>query len=54
MRDPYRLRVNAYRVLLTRGRDATMVYVPSMNALDETYEHLVSTGFVPVSSVPAP
>lgn len=49
VRDPYHLRVNAYRVLLTRGRDATIVFVPKLSSLDETYDHLVAAGFVPVS-----
>ena len=46
VRDPYQLRVNAYRVLLTRGRDATVVFVPRFTPLDETYGYLVSAGFV--------
>jgi hypothetical protein len=45
VRDPYRLRRNAYRVLLTRGRDATVVFVPQMRLLDETYEYLLNSGF---------
>ena len=44
--DPFRLRRNAYRVLLTRARDATVVYVPPLRPLDETYAHLVASGFV--------
>src|SRR5262249_26223730 len=28
VRDPFQLRVNAYRVLLTRGRDVCVVFVP--------------------------
>ena len=28
VRDPYQLRVNAYRVLLTRGRDGAVIFVP--------------------------
>ena len=45
VRDPFRLRRNAYRVLLTRGRDATVVFVPPMRLLDETYAYLVESGF---------
>lgn len=26
--DPYQMKVNAYRVLLTRGRDGTIIYCP--------------------------
>ena len=36
VRNPYQLRLNAYRVLLTRGRDATVVFVPPLPELDET------------------
>lgn len=45
VRDPYQLRLNAYRVLLTRGRDGTVVFVPSTPSLDQTYMHLVDSGF---------
>jgi hypothetical protein len=45
VRDPFRLRLNAYRVLLTRGRDATVVYVPQLSALDETHDFLLGAGF---------
>ena len=44
IRDPYRLRLNAYRVLLTRGRDGTVIFVPDLAELDETYEYLVASG----------
>jgi hypothetical protein len=45
VRDPYQLRVNAYRVLLTRGRDATIVFVPPIADLDETWKYLSASGF---------
>jgi DUF2075 family protein len=45
IRDARQLRLNAYRVLLTRARDAVVVFVPSLPALDETYAYLVSVGF---------
>jgi len=45
VKDPFRLRVNAYRVLMTRGRDATVVFVPPLRELDETYAYLVSSGY---------
>jgi len=38
------LRLNAYRVLLTRGRDGTVIFVPDLTELDETYEYLVASG----------
>ncbi len=44
VRDPYQLRLNTYRVLLTRGRDGTVVFVPPDRAFDETHAHLVACG----------
>jgi len=49
VRDPWQLRANAYRVLLTRARDATVVFVPPLPELDATYEYLVGSGFRPLS-----
>ncbi len=37
--------MNAHLVLLTRRRDATVVYVPMIQDLDETYQYLVESGF---------
>ena len=45
IRDPWQLRANAYRVLLTRARDVTVVFVPPMPALDATYTRLCRVGF---------
>lgn len=45
VKDKHQLRINAYRVLLTRGRDATVVFVPELPDLDETYRYLVDSGF---------
>lgn len=45
VRDPHQLRVNAYRVLMTRGRDGAVVYVPKDTLLDETYDYLCRAGF---------
>lgn len=45
IRDPMQLRRNAYRVLLTRARDATVVFVPPLAILDETFRYLVGAGF---------
>ena len=45
IRDARRLRLNAYRVLLTRGRDGTVVFAPPIKALDETFDFLVASGF---------
>lgn len=49
IRDAMQLRKNAYRVLLTRGRDAAVVFVPPMRALDETFDFLLGSGFVELS-----
>ncbi|HEU4990717.1 MAG TPA: DNA/RNA helicase domain-containing protein [Gemmatimonadaceae bacterium] len=46
VKDPFQLRLNAYRVLLTRGRDGTVVFVPPLPELDGTYERLVAAGTV--------
>jgi hypothetical protein len=43
--NPFQLRINAYRVLLTRGRDATVVFVPGLVEMDETWRYLVGSGF---------
>lgn len=43
--DPHQLRANAYRVLLTRGRDAHVVFVPECSYLDETWKFLRVSGF---------
>lgn len=45
VKDPFQLRLNAYRVLLTRARDANVVFVPALPMLDETYEYLCACGF---------
>ncbi|MDZ7632850.1 MAG: DNA/RNA helicase domain-containing protein [Gemmatimonadaceae bacterium] len=45
VKDPFQLRINAYRVLLTRGRDATIVFVPPIEEMDETFAYLVDAGF---------
>lgn len=46
VRDPLKLRINAYRVLLTRGRDGTVVFVPPLPELDETFTFLRMAGFL--------
>lgn len=45
IRDAKVLRINAYRVLLTRGRDGCVIFVPKAEILDETYEYLKNCGF---------
>jgi len=49
LRDPQQLRKNVYRVLLTRGRDGTVVYVPASPQLDETWRYLLACGVRPLT-----
>lgn len=49
VRDPWQLRANAYRVLLTRARDATVVFVPPLPELDAMYACLRACGFRPLT-----
>jgi DUF2075 family protein len=44
VRDPFQLRVNAYRVLLTRGRDGAVIFVPPVTELDATAARLQGHG----------
>ena len=44
IKDPFTLRRNAYRVLLTRARDGMILYVPDEPILEETRAHLISCG----------
>jgi DUF2075 family protein len=44
-RDPHKLRLNSYRVLLTRGRDGSVLFVPDGGAaFDANYEALERAG----------
>ena len=45
IKDAFQLRLNSYRVLLTRGRDGTVVFVPPIDEMDETFEYLCACGF---------
>jgi hypothetical protein len=45
VKDAFQLRLNAYRVLLTRGRDACVVFVPPLQVLDETFDYFTKIGF---------
>jgi hypothetical protein len=53
VKSPFQLRINAYRVLMTRGRDATVVFVPPVSELDATYDYLVASGFRRLDSTAA-
>ena len=46
VKSPFELRKNSYRVLLTRGRDGSVIFLPEDEALDETYKYLVNAGVV--------
>lgn len=48
--NPKQMKLNAYRVLLTRGRDATIIYIPRKPILDETYQLFVDTLKIPILS----
>lgn len=44
VRDPDTLRKNTYRVLLSRGRDGMVVYVPKKESMDPTASFLLQCG----------
>ena len=44
--DAFQLRLNSYRVLLTRARDATVIFVPPLAELDETFAYFLSAGML--------
>jgi DUF2075 family protein len=44
--DPHKLRINSYRVLLTRGRDGFIVYLPPENEMDKTFQFLLKSGLI--------
>jgi len=44
VRDPHQLRLNSYRVLLTRGREASVIFVPPTGEMDETADYLCASG----------
>ncbi len=48
VRHPGQLRANAYRVLLTRARDVTVVYVPDLPESEATAAFLERVGFQPL------
>jgi hypothetical protein len=54
IRDAFQLRINAYRVLLTRARDGTVVFVPPIPILDETYGYLCDAGFRDLGPITVP
>jgi hypothetical protein len=44
LKDPITVRKNVYRVLLTRGRDGTVIFVPPHAGLDATFSLLSEVG----------
>jgi hypothetical protein len=44
LKDPMALRKNVYRVLLTRGRDGTVIFVPPDGRFNRTFDHLRGVG----------
>ena len=40
LKDPYEIRKNAYRVLLSRGREGMFIFVPNEPKMSETYDFL--------------
>jgi len=44
-KNPLELRLNAYRVLLTRGRDGCIVYIPPLPKMVDTYRYFKDCGF---------
>jgi DUF2075 family protein len=44
LEDPEQIRRNAYRVLLTRGRDGFVIFVPPDASMDETEHTLLASG----------
>lgn len=47
-RNPHQMKLNAYRVLLTRGRDATIIYIPPKVSLKYTWDLFVSELNIPI------
>lgn len=48
VKNPFQIKLNAYRVILTRGRDGTIIYIPPKPKLDETWNLLKDYLKIPV------
>ncbi|MBP1950058.1 DNA/RNA helicase domain-containing protein [Virgibacillus litoralis] len=46
LKDPFQIRINSYRVLLTRGRDGTIIYIPDDRKLDSIHNLFLSLGVI--------
>ena len=44
VKDPYKLTINCYRVLLTRGRDGFIIYIPPEDNMESSYKSLLKAG----------
>ena len=44
VKNPFQLRLNVYRVLMTRGRDGAVIFLPKLSYLDSTYDYFVKCG----------
>ncbi|MBL63436.1 MAG: hypothetical protein CMI30_08510 [Opitutae bacterium] len=44
VKDKLQVRTNAYRVLLSRGRDGLIIFVPKSEDLNETFDYFLQTG----------
>jgi hypothetical protein len=49
VKNPYQLRKNSYRVLLSRARDGIIVFCSADDKLKDTYKYLIHAGFKPLS-----
>lgn len=54
VRDAHALRVNSYRVLLTRGRRGSIVFVPPEPKLNATFDRLQECGFLDITPSASP
>lgn len=45
-KDPHTLRLNSYRVLLSRGRDGIIIFIPDVPKLQSTYNFLIESGLI--------
>lgn len=50
VKNPFQIKLNSYRVILTRGRDCTIIYIPSKQILDETWSVLTNNIGIPILS----
>ena len=46
--NPKEMRLNKYRVVLTRAREYAVIFVPASTSLDDTYDFLVAAGATPL------